>query len=476
MLVHSGVEVEEEQVLQGDDLALHVVDLGDVREPAGAVLQPGLVHDQVDGRCHLLTDRALRQFHARHQHHRLQPRQRVARGVGVHCRDGTVVAGIHGLQHVQRGTVADLPDDDPVRAHPQRVTYQLPDRDPASVLQVRRPRFHPEHMILAQLQFGGVLDGDDPFVGGHERRQHVQAGRLARTGAAADHDVQPAAHARPQQVGYRGSHGAEGDEITHGEGIGGELPDRQQRAVNRDRRHDRVDPAAVRQPRIHHGAGLVHPAAHPGHDLLDGAAQMALVGEGCLHGVQAAGPLDVDLVVTVDHDLGDFGVPQVGLQRAVPENFVRDLLSDPRPVGHRQRALVVLQHHLQRLRHPLLQFPLVKVRVVEPWPECLQERLVDAALDRGKRVGVPGGAAGHGRLLKRGCCRRPLGQPVGQAHADRLLRRDRDSSPAEDATGTASTRCRANPMMAWLTGCPALDSVIGVPELIETGTARLDGT
>ena len=30
--------------------------------------------------------------------------------------------------------------------------------------------------------------------------------------------------------------------------------------------------------------------------------------------------------------------------------------------------------------------------------------------------------------------------------------------------------------MAWLTGCPELASVMGVPVLIETGTARLDGT
>src|ERR1035441_4866806 len=159
------------------------------------------------------------------------------------------------------------------------------------------------------------------------------------------------------------------------------------------------------------------------------------------------------------------------------EDLIRDLLRDPRPVGHRQRALVVLQHHLQRLRHPLLQLPLVKMRVVQLRPKRLQQSLVDAALDRGERVGVAGGAARGACLLKRaGAGRQPLGEPVGQAHADRLLRRGRASGTAGDATGPSRSRCLANLMTDSLTGCPGLASVIGVPELIEMGTARLEGT
>ena len=45
--------------------------------------------------------------------------------------------------------------------------------------------------------------------------------------------------------------------------------------------------------------------------------------------------LDVDLIVPVDHDLGDLGVAQVGLERAVAEDVVGDLLRDPRPVAPR---------------------------------------------------------------------------------------------------------------------------------------------
>jgi len=54
-----------------------------------------------------------------------------------------------GIELPQRGGVADLADDDPVRAHPQRVPHQVADRDLAASLQVGRPRFDPDDMVLA---------------------------------------------------------------------------------------------------------------------------------------------------------------------------------------------------------------------------------------------------------------------------------------------------------------------------------------
>ena len=43
-------EIEHEQVLHDDDVALHVLDLRNLHHPAGAVAQPGEVDDEVDGR------------------------------------------------------------------------------------------------------------------------------------------------------------------------------------------------------------------------------------------------------------------------------------------------------------------------------------------------------------------------------------------------------------------------------------------
>ena len=228
-----------------------------------AVAQSRLVHDQVDRRGGLLADRSLRQVDAGHQHHRLEPRQRVARRVRVQRGERAVVAGVHRLQHVERRAVADLADDDAVGPHAQRVAHEVAGGDLAPSLDVRRTRLQPDDVLLAQLQFGGVLDRDDALVARDERRQHVQRRRLARAGAAADEDVQPAAHAGREQVRRRGGHRAEVDEIVDVERVGGELADRQHRAVERDRRQHRVDAAAVGQARVDHRARLVDAASDP---------------------------------------------------------------------------------------------------------------------------------------------------------------------------------------------------------------------
>jgi hypothetical protein len=74
---------EPEDVLRQDLVVLDAVDLGDVRDLPCAILEPGRVHDQVEGRGHLLADRTQRQLIAGHQDHRLEPPEHVLGAVGV---------------------------------------------------------------------------------------------------------------------------------------------------------------------------------------------------------------------------------------------------------------------------------------------------------------------------------------------------------------------------------------------------------
>ena len=117
---------------------------------------------------------------------------RVAGTVGVERGERAVVAGVHGLEHVQRLAAAALADDDAVRAHAQGVDDQVADGDLAPALDVGRASLEGDHVLLAQLELGGVLDGDDALVLGDEAGEHVERGRLARPGAAGDDDVEPA--------------------------------------------------------------------------------------------------------------------------------------------------------------------------------------------------------------------------------------------------------------------------------------------
>ena len=108
-----------EHVLQGDDVALHAEHLGDVGDATAAVAEPLDVDDEVECRGDLLPDGPGREVEAGHEHHRLDAGQRVTRGVGVDRGERAVVAGVHGLEHVEGLGAADLADDDAVGPHAQ---------------------------------------------------------------------------------------------------------------------------------------------------------------------------------------------------------------------------------------------------------------------------------------------------------------------------------------------------------------------
>ena len=101
------------------------------------------------------------------------------------------MAGIHGLQHIQRFLAADLTDDDAVGAHAQGVDQQLALMDRALAFDVGRAGFQPNNVFLMELQFGRVFDGDNSFAIGNVGGQHVQKCRFAGAGTAGNQDVQP---------------------------------------------------------------------------------------------------------------------------------------------------------------------------------------------------------------------------------------------------------------------------------------------
>ena len=204
---------------------------------------------------------------------------------------------------------------------------------------------------------------------------------LPGAGAAGDDDVQPALDAGGQEVGGALRVGAERDQVVGGVRVGGELADGQQRAVHGQRRDDRVDAAAVGQAGVHHRAGLVDATADPGHDLVDRAAQVRLVVEVALDLDQPAAALDVDAVRAVDHDLGEVGVAQERLDRAVAEDVVGDLLGDPGPLGGGQQDVLGLHGLLQGALDHVLELGLGQLGVVQLGPELLEQGVVDLGLE-----------------------------------------------------------------------------------------------
>ncbi len=181
--------VVEEDVLGDDGVAFHAHHLGDVGDAARAVAQARGLDDDVDRGADHLADGARGQREAAHRDHGFAARQRFARIVGVQRAHRAVVAGVHGLQQVERLGSADFADDDAFGAHTQAVADQLAHGDLAFALDVGRPGFQPHHVRLLQLEFGRVLAGDDALVVLDVVGQAVEQRGLAGAGAAGDQHV-----------------------------------------------------------------------------------------------------------------------------------------------------------------------------------------------------------------------------------------------------------------------------------------------
>ncbi|OLD91202.1 MAG: hypothetical protein AUG96_01075 [Chloroflexi bacterium 13_1_20CM_4_66_15] len=164
----SASRLVEEDLLHRNGVAFHAGDLGDAGDLALTVAHTRELHDQVDGRSHLLPDRLGRQIDACHEHHGFETRHGVASCIGMEGSQGAVVTGVHRLQHIQRLAGTALADHDPVRAHPEGVDDKLTDADLVLTVEVGRAGFHPADVLLVELQLGGVLDGDDALIGRDE--------------------------------------------------------------------------------------------------------------------------------------------------------------------------------------------------------------------------------------------------------------------------------------------------------------------
>src|SRR5699024_8994443 len=89
----------------------------DLVDPPGTVGPPAQVHDRVDGVVDLVADRVVGHVPLTHGGKGLQPVDGVVGGVGVHGHQRPVVAGVHGLEHVDGLRTTHLTDDDAVGPH-----------------------------------------------------------------------------------------------------------------------------------------------------------------------------------------------------------------------------------------------------------------------------------------------------------------------------------------------------------------------
>ena len=140
-----------ENLLHRDDLAFHTGDFGNRGHPTRAILKTAGLNDQVHSRRNLGADRLKRHLDTCHRNHVFQTRAGITCRVRVDCRHRSVMARVHGLQHVDHFLTTGFTHDDAVRTHPQRVAQTVALGHFAFAFHIRGAAFHPADMHLLEL-------------------------------------------------------------------------------------------------------------------------------------------------------------------------------------------------------------------------------------------------------------------------------------------------------------------------------------
>ncbi|MBA7476868.1 hypothetical protein ES703_88786 [subsurface metagenome] len=250
------------------------------------------------------------------------------------------MAGVHGLQQVERLGSADFADDDAFGAHTQAVAHQLTHRDLAFAFDVGRAGFQPHHMRLLQLELGGVLASDDALVMLDIVGQAVQQRRLAGAGTAGDQHVAADAADDLQDFGALRRDRAELDQLVKRQFVLLELTNGERGAIDRQRRHDGVDAGAVGEAGVAYRRGFVDAPADLADDALADVEQLLVVAEADAGALDLAVDFDEHRAGAVDHDVGDVVARQQRLQRAVAEHVVADVVEQFFLLGNRHHDVL----------------------------------------------------------------------------------------------------------------------------------------
>src|SRR5262249_50840136 len=152
-----------------------------------------------------------------------------------------VVACVHGLKKIERLGTANLADNDALWTHTQAVFDKLAHGNFAASFKVWRPSFETHHMRLLELQFGGVLAGDDALIGIYKAGQTVQQRRLAGPGTAGHDGIYATAADDFEDFGTFLGNRSKSDQLFEGKLVLFEFADRESRAVDRQRRRNDID-------------------------------------------------------------------------------------------------------------------------------------------------------------------------------------------------------------------------------------------
>jgi len=193
---------------------------------------------------------------------------------------------------------------------------------------------------MGQLEFRGIFDCNESFIGRDVFSQCIQESGLPGPGSTGNQNTDAGVDRGDQEFHHVLSYTAGFHKVGKPQGLCSKTADRQRGVIHGKWRQDSIDPRTVRQPRVHHRTDFINPAADPRNNPLDNPHQVILVSEDHFRTVQLSEPLHIDLVWSVNEDVRNKVVLHQWLKRPQAEHLSMDflqqtlpcLIADPRSV------------------------------------------------------------------------------------------------------------------------------------------------
>src|SRR6266576_3821942 len=153
---------------------------------------------------------------------------------------------VEELQEIEGLSSTYFAKDDSVRPVAKGGFEEVPDGDGGQTV-LRLPRFETDQVVLVHVNFRGVFDEEDTFIGWDELSEDIEHRGFPGSSTPSDENVFPRENVVFELVGERLLQCSCQNEVLNTEVPGIEFPDSQSHAVKATRRNDCRDAAAVRE-------------------------------------------------------------------------------------------------------------------------------------------------------------------------------------------------------------------------------------
>src|SRR6266403_2337833 len=151
---------------------------------------------------------------------------------------------VEELQEIEGLSSTYFAKDDSVRPVAKGGFEEVPDGDSGQTV-LRLPRFESDQVVLGQVNFRGVFDEEDTFIGRDELSEDIDHCSFPGSGTPSDENVFPSENVVLELVGEPPLQCSCLNEVLNAKVAGVEFPDGQSHAVYTARRNDGCNAAAI---------------------------------------------------------------------------------------------------------------------------------------------------------------------------------------------------------------------------------------